>query len=165
MAGSNLLHEVNNYNQFCKDTRARVKKFEPYHLVWLLNHPTRSTEWLADSLRDDFHIHHIDGDHDNNAPENLVLIEACDHAMLHLAPSFRRRRLRHTSLNEAKSAKADKRVWRKIYKSPIGPVLNGRTYKRVNVIVERDLRRDDWAVLYSEPLRRHRPIQGEAHLF
>jgi hypothetical protein len=53
------------------------------HKVWLSSHPARTAEWLADRVRDGFEVHHIDGDGENNAPENLVLIERADHQMLH----------------------------------------------------------------------------------
>jgi len=57
--------------------------FQSYHLVWLSVHPDRSPEWLKDKLRDGFDIHHVDGDHENDVPSNLVLIEAVDHMRLH----------------------------------------------------------------------------------
>lgn len=58
-------------------------EFEPYHLIWLEQHPNRTKEWLKAMMRDGFHIHHIDGNHDNNEDTNLVLIEGCDHFMIH----------------------------------------------------------------------------------
>ncbi len=33
--------------------------------------------------REGFDVHHVDGDHENNLPDNLVLIEHRDHFMLH----------------------------------------------------------------------------------
>jgi len=54
-----------------------------YHSVWLAAHPHRSEEWLQERFRDGFDIHHIDGNHENNRSENLVLIEASDHMRLH----------------------------------------------------------------------------------
>jgi hypothetical protein len=56
---------------------------ETYHLAWLSAHPERTEEWLKERLRDGFHVHHIDGDHFNDDPKNLVLIESGDHMMLH----------------------------------------------------------------------------------
>lgn len=56
---------------------------EPYHLAWLTAHPRRTVEWLKDKLRDGFDIHHLDGDHNNNDPNNLLLVECSDHLMLH----------------------------------------------------------------------------------
>jgi hypothetical protein len=56
---------------------------ESYHLAWLSVHPERSAGWLKDKLRDGFHVHHIDGDHSNDAPINLVLIDGTDHMRLH----------------------------------------------------------------------------------
>ncbi len=37
-------------------------------------------------MRDGFDVHHIDGDHSNNSPENLVLLEHWDHMRFHGAP-------------------------------------------------------------------------------
>ena len=54
-----------------------------YHYVWLSAHPERTEEWLAGIIAQGFNIHHMDGDHDNNDPKNLVLIEAGDHMMIH----------------------------------------------------------------------------------
>lgn len=56
---------------------------ESYHRVWLAAHPNRSLEWLQERMRDGFDIHHIDGDHWNDTPSNLVLIECLDHMRLH----------------------------------------------------------------------------------
>ena len=57
--------------------------FEAYHQRWLADHPHRTEAWLRERLRDGFDIHHIDGDHQNNDPKNLVLIECQDHFRLH----------------------------------------------------------------------------------
>ena len=56
-----------------------MSKLESYHYVWLESHPTRTEGWLRERLKDGFCIHHIDGDHSNNHPRNLVLIEGQDH--------------------------------------------------------------------------------------
>jgi len=56
---------------------------EHYHNVWLGHHPNRTVDWLRERLKDGFGIHHIDGDHENNAPENLVLLDWTDHRMIH----------------------------------------------------------------------------------
>jgi hypothetical protein len=56
---------------------------ETYHHAWLSVHPHRSEEWLRDKLKDGFDIHHMDGNHDNNEPNNLVLVEHTDHMRLH----------------------------------------------------------------------------------
>lgn len=50
-----------------------------YHLAWLSVHPERTPEWLTDRLADGFHVHHVDGNHANDKPDNLVLIENLDH--------------------------------------------------------------------------------------
>ena len=60
-----------------------VKSLQNYHFAWLDVHPQRSVEWLRERLKDGFDIHHIDGNHKNNDPANLILIESHDHFMLH----------------------------------------------------------------------------------
>lgn len=57
--------------------------FQTYHIAWLAAHPHRSADWLEQRLRDGFDIHHLDGDHSNDDPKNLVLIECSDHMALH----------------------------------------------------------------------------------
>ena len=42
-----------------------------------------SREFLDNALKCGFDVHHIDGDHSNNDPDNLVLIFAGDHMLLH----------------------------------------------------------------------------------
>ena len=54
-----------------------------HHAAWLSVHPFRSDAWLNRMLAEGFDIHHIDGNHDNNSPDNLVLIDGADHMMLH----------------------------------------------------------------------------------
>ncbi len=71
-------------------------KLEPYHFAWLSTHPERDALWLVERLRDGFDIHHLDGDHSNNEPDNLVLIEAGDHLRLHGGISIRRIRTKKT---------------------------------------------------------------------
>lgn len=56
---------------------------KPHHLAWLETRAHRSAEWLRSRLRDGFDVHHMDGDHSNNDPANLVLIEHTDHMRLH----------------------------------------------------------------------------------
>jgi hypothetical protein len=53
------------------------------HRIWLKTHPTRSKEWLAAQVREGFDIHHANGDHSDDCPDNLVLIECDDHQKLH----------------------------------------------------------------------------------
>lgn len=60
-----------------------VLRMDAHHLAWLSAHQDRTAEWLAERLRDGFDVHHLDGDHGNNDPTNLVLIEAADHMRLH----------------------------------------------------------------------------------
>lgn len=54
-----------------------------YHYAWLSEHDNRSEEWLKRQLAEGFDVHHVDGDHSNDDPANLVLIEHTDHMMLH----------------------------------------------------------------------------------
>jgi hypothetical protein len=63
--------------------------FRDYHKAWLSAHPERSEQWLKDHLADGFDVHHIDSDHENNDPENLVLIEHVDHMKFHGLPMRR----------------------------------------------------------------------------
>lgn len=60
-----------------------MKKLQPYHHAWLSNHPRRDEMWLREMMAQGFHIHHMDGNHSNNLPSNLVLIEGSDHLRLH----------------------------------------------------------------------------------
>lgn len=60
-----------------------AKPLQPYHYAWLSAHPERNTDWLRFMLKAGFDIHHLDGDHANNAADNLVLIEHRDHMRLH----------------------------------------------------------------------------------
>lgn len=66
---------------------------KPHHVAWLDAHQDRTEAWLRAMTRAGFDVHHIDGNHDNNAPGNLVLIEHADHMMLHGVGSGERRTL------------------------------------------------------------------------
>lgn len=52
-------------------------------LAWLRAHPERSRDWLKRMLGEGFQVHHVDGDHSNDHPGNLALIENVDHMRLH----------------------------------------------------------------------------------
>jgi hypothetical protein len=52
---------------------------KPHHVAWLACHPKRTEEWLLERLADGFHVHHADGNHSNDAPNNLILVEGVDH--------------------------------------------------------------------------------------
>ena len=54
-----------------------------HHIAWLKVHPWRTKVWLEERLADGFDVHHVDGDHSNNDPSNLILIEASDHIGQH----------------------------------------------------------------------------------
>ena len=65
------------YNSYMKD----------YHLIWASKHGV-SDDFVSQATAAGFDIHHIDGDHGNNAPENLVMIYSGDHFAFHGAPRF-----------------------------------------------------------------------------
>lgn len=54
--------------------------------AWLKANPHRSAAWLEERLADGFDIHHVDGNHDNDDPLNLLLVEVMDHMRLHDLP-------------------------------------------------------------------------------
>jgi hypothetical protein len=56
-----------------------MKRLLSHHLAWLKSHDYRSEEWLLGRLADGFHVHHLDEDHSNDDPRNLILIEGHDH--------------------------------------------------------------------------------------
>jgi hypothetical protein len=58
-------------------------RMESHHAAWLAAHPGRDEAWLQARIADGFSVHHVDGDHGNDAPGNLVLIEHTDHLRLH----------------------------------------------------------------------------------
>jgi len=64
-------------------------RLKNYHLVWLSNRPDRTEEWLLRMMDEGFHMHHLDGNHDNDDPDNLVLIEGGDHMRVHGMKHFR----------------------------------------------------------------------------
>ena len=55
-----------------------------HHEIWLQAHPHRTRVWLRERLAEGFEIHHVDGVHENNSPDNLVLVEGRDHMLLHM---------------------------------------------------------------------------------
>jgi hypothetical protein len=59
------------------------RKLEPYHYAWLSDNSSMDVFELMTLLKRGFDIHHLDGDHGNNDPFNLVLIWGADHMMLH----------------------------------------------------------------------------------
>jgi HNH endonuclease len=71
---------------------------ETYHRSWLSAHPDRTADWLSAMLAEGFHVHHVDGDHGNEAPSNLVLIEHDDHLRLHGRPAIPIRKLQRDGI-------------------------------------------------------------------
>jgi len=45
-------------------------------------------EWLRSATRNGFDVHHRDGNHSNNDPDNLIMIFSKDHAYLHSTSKF-----------------------------------------------------------------------------
>lgn len=78
-----------------------------YHYIWLNEHPNRTAEWLKDKLMDGFHIHHIDGNHENNNESNLVLIDGADHFLIHNG----KKRAISKQLGSNKENRIRKRLW------------------------------------------------------
>lgn len=90
-----------------------------HHRAWLSAHPERTERWLNERLLDGFDVHHLDGNHMNNRPDNLVLVEHMDHLRcLHGKPGNRlvavsvsatKRVNRHVQRARATKWKAEKR--------------------------------------------------------
>lgn len=79
---------------------------DKHHRAWLDAHPHRSASWLKARLADGFDVHHADGDHSNNSPRNLFLIEATDHMRLHGGDLNRLLGERSISAKQASAAQA-----------------------------------------------------------
>ena len=95
-----------------------MRKFQPYHHAWLGAHPERDEAWLRERLKDGFDVHHLDGDHENNDPLNLVLIDGADHLMLHNGSKRLSRVLTVRISPERRAANAAKReakIKREVY--------------------------------------------------
>lgn len=89
-----------------------------HQVAWLKFHPDRTAAWLVERGRDGFHIHHIDGNHSNNAPENLALIEGQDHLRLHgQTTDFQPLYLALKNKREERAMKGGKQI----YYNPAGP--------------------------------------------
>jgi hypothetical protein len=55
---------------------------QDYHKVWIEDRGV-DEDYLKAALLSGFDMHHLDGDHENNDPSNLILIHHLDHVMLH----------------------------------------------------------------------------------
>lgn len=64
-------------------TPGKRPKLLPHQQAWLDAHTDRTEEWLRQMLKEGFNVHHGDGVHSNNHPDNLFLIEGSDHMRLH----------------------------------------------------------------------------------
>lgn len=67
-----------------------TKPLKQYHKSWLSVHPEYDEEWLKSALSIGFDVHHIDGNRENNSPDNLIMIECRDHMALHGSPELSR---------------------------------------------------------------------------
>lgn len=89
---------------------------KPHHEAWLAAHPNRRKRWLIAQIKEGFDVHHLDGNHENNQSENLVLIEHGDHWMLHSGSATRTLgRMRPRKLGPRKSPKFSKKTAMKAY--------------------------------------------------
>lgn len=84
-----------------------------HHRAWLKAHPERDAKWLYERTHDGFDVHHIDGDHDNNDPLNLLLMEHRDHFMLHSGgrPKYLNRKKRENPLGKPAYEARKTRSW------------------------------------------------------
>lgn len=81
---------------------------ESYHVAWLSAHPDRAEGWLRDRLAEGFDVHHLDGNHANDDPSNLVLIEHLDHMRIHGLPGNRIQ-----AVSRSVNGPAGKKDWRR----------------------------------------------------
>lgn len=58
-------------------------KSSDYRAVWLQAHPYVDAAWLDAKIKEGFNLHHVDGNRQNNTPDNLLLIFGPDHHRLH----------------------------------------------------------------------------------
>lgn len=98
---------------------------EPHHKAWL-SRTKVDPSFLSEALRNGFDVHHLDGDHQNNDPENLMLIYTDDHFLLHNAKKFTGRSggvwMTQEELDNAKMTKGQRayedrqggKVWKEI---------------------------------------------------
>lgn len=106
-----------------------LSRLKPHHLAWLAGHPERAPEWLVAKLAEGFDVHHLDGDHANNEPDNVVLIDHLDHMRLHGMPGSDR--LRRMALGACSPAgkRGGRRRRRVPIKEPVGPAITtAKTY-------------------------------------
>ena len=57
-------------------TKPEMWKGGDYRGIWLYNHP-------GEIIEPDECIHHINGNHNDDHPDNLMKVKRCDHNMLH----------------------------------------------------------------------------------
>lgn len=91
-----------------------MAKLKDYHWIWLDTHPNRTEEWLCRQMAEGFHIHHIDGNSENNDPKNLVLIEKADHMKLHGLDLYRMARRVNSGKAKQKSGFRRRVTWERI---------------------------------------------------
>ena len=82
-----------------------------YKEIWLQKNPHRSRQWLTERLMDGFDIHHMDGDHSNNDPDNLVLIEHADHMAIHGLSMMSRKPLQFRPIIKPEPTEFELEMW------------------------------------------------------
>lgn len=60
-----------------------------------------------------YHVHHVDGDVQNNSPENLILLPASEHARLHMSEESRKSKQAEVGRTGWESLDAKRREWAK----------------------------------------------------
>lgn len=99
----------------------------PHHYAWLSTHPNRDEDWLHSAISMGLAIYHIDGDSNNNAPDNLILMEHADCMFLHGANrvAFIKSKGGRKGARQEKLRKRIERAMRIYEKQP--PMINQRS--------------------------------------
>lgn len=102
-----------------------------YHKAYL-SKQTMTEDFFFEALANGFDIHHLDGDHSNNDPDNLVMIYHFDHFAMHGAKGFENRyKDRWMSNEEIHEIKAT--LGEKAYKLRVSGLL----WSEIDEILER----------------------------
>jgi hypothetical protein len=104
------------------------RNIRQYRDVWLASHPGRSLQWLNSMFKQGFEIHHVDGNYNNNHPDNLVLIEAADHQRLHGMFGLRNGAFKDRLSERGKKAAAAR--WAKISKNERSEIMRTLVQRR-----------------------------------
>lgn len=75
----------------------RIKVYAPGHPdarldggKYIYEYRLVAAEMIGRSLRDDEIVHHINGDHTDNSPDNLAVMTQAEHARLHMNERYHR---------------------------------------------------------------------------